>query len=80
MNCQKGDLAIIVGSHPTFSQYVGRIFRCKELDTDCDGRPVWLTPWTYLGGTLWAEDYLCRPLRGEPEKETDERVAELELR
>jgi hypothetical protein len=76
MNCEKGDLAIIVESA---AGNEGKIVRCLELDMECgqwipgglsEECPIWITD-TMLpdfGGTMGVRvaDYQLRPLRDKP--------------
>jgi hypothetical protein len=69
MNCVKGELAIVVRTHPGFSAFLGRIFLCEERGVSARGMPGWKTPWEYKGRDIIAPDHCVRPIRDNPGKD-----------
>ncbi len=80
MNCQKGDIAVIVSvdGHPRLKHLLGRIILCKQLTIAWDGHA-----WAYKGRRLRADGLVCtavpdrwlRPLRDSDGKDEVLRLA-----
>lgn len=80
MNCQVGDLALVIRS-PYYRENVGKIVRCISLNTqftDPKGGPVWNIDrelrwfkWSTMSDTTIraAPDATLLPIRGEPDPE-----------
>jgi hypothetical protein len=71
VNCKPGDLAIVIHTTPTFSEFLGHIVRVKDLALTKRGNMAWQTDPQFVkdGVVVLANDECLRPIKWSGERD-----------